>query len=246
MGCVYVSVVGVGSEAARAVLEAWPTYPATLLGAAAAWSAIPTCTHSTIMCAPLLRLPFDILERVVDSLDLPDLLSLALSCSTWKHIVIPRHLEYREITLSVDHHSIWRHLAERPSLAANVRRLVISDSEFYHSSLLSFAPISHPQWRIPTTLVRPSSGGTLSRAQQSEYPLRALRNMRLLKTLEFENIFRWSQGSPDTLSLFLAHIPSVENLVLRSSRSRGIEVEGNVEDVPVGTLSCVEDVSPIR
>ncbi|KAI0297986.1 hypothetical protein BC826DRAFT_907371, partial [Russula brevipes] len=79
------------------------------------------------MCASLLRLPFDILEHLVESLDRPDLLSLALSCSTWKHIVIPRHLEYREISLSVDHHDVWKHLAERPSLAANVRRLVISD-----------------------------------------------------------------------------------------------------------------------
>jgi hypothetical protein len=59
--------------------------------------------------------------------------------------------------------------------------------------------------------------------------------MRLLKTLEFENISRLSQGSPDTLSLFLAHIPSVENLILKSSRSRGVEIEGNFEVVQVST-----------
>jgi F-box domain len=185
------------------------------------------------MCALLLRLPFDILEHVVETLDRPDLLSLALSCTTWKHIIIPRHLEYREISLSVDHRSIWKHLAERPSLAANVRRLVITESEYYHS-FMSFPPISFFQWRTPSTLVPPSSDNdTLSHAlaQRSDYPLRALRNMRLLKTLEFENIFRWAQGSPDTLSLFLAHIPSVENLVLKSSRSRGNEGDGSNEGV---------------
>jgi hypothetical protein len=59
--------------------------------------------------------------------------------------------------------------------------------------------------------------------------------MGLLKTLEFENISRWSQGSPDALSLFLAHVPSVENLVLRSSRTRAVEIEGNFEVVQVST-----------
>ncbi|KAH9001928.1 hypothetical protein EDB86DRAFT_3074722 [Lactarius hatsudake] len=156
----------------------------------------------------LLRLPLDTLELIAEALDdRPDLLSLALTCSTWKSIIIPRHLEYREILLSVDHLSIWKHLAERPSLAANVRRLVISDFEFY--------PLRHSSSLCD---------------QQSDYPFVALRNMRLLKTLEFENIYRWCQGSPDVLSLFLAHIPTVEHLVLRSSRSHGTEAETSSDD----------------
>jgi hypothetical protein len=188
------------------------------------------------MCALLLRLPFDILEHLLESLERPDLLSLALSCSTWKNIIIPHHLEYREISISIDHHSVWRHLAERPSLAANVRKLVITELDTYHPSL-SFPPINCMRWQVPTTLVPPSLRRTSDpeQQQQPDYPLRALRNMRLLKTLEFENIFQWSQGSPDTLSLFLAHIPSVENLILRSSRSRGVEMEGNFEVVQVST-----------
>jgi hypothetical protein len=179
------------------------------------------------MCALLLRLPFDILEHLLESLELPDLLSLALSCSTWKNIIVPHHLEYREISMSIDHHSIWRHLAERPSLAANVRRLVIAEPD-------SFLPMS-TNWLVPTTLVPPSPRSTLPLEKQPDYPLRALRNMKLLKTLEFENISRLSQGSPDTLSLLLAHIPSVENLVLRSSRTRAVEIEGNFEVVQVST-----------
>ncbi|KAI9509912.1 hypothetical protein F5148DRAFT_1282475 [Russula earlei] len=179
------------------------------------------------MCASLLRLPYDILEHLVETLDRPDLLSLALTCTSWKHIIIPRHLEYREISLSVDHYAVWRHLAERPSLAANVRRLVITESEYCHSSI-SFPAISFFRSQIPTTLVQPLSD--CSMLHPSDYPLRALRNMRLLKTLEFENIFRWAEGSPDTLSLFLSHIPSVENLVLRSSRSHGLDDEESSED----------------
>jgi hypothetical protein len=187
------------------------------------------------MCA-LLRLPFDILDHLVETLERPDLLSLALSCSTWKNIVIPYHLEYREISLSVDHHSIWRHLAERPSLAANVRKLVITEPDSYYPTL-SFMPVNCFRWQVPTTLVVPAiSGDTFPPPdQQRDYPLRALRNMRLLNTLEFENISRWSQGSPDTLSLLLAHIPSVEKLVLRSSRARGVEVEGNFKVIQVST-----------
>ena len=198
-------------------------------------------TPLTTMCALLLRLPFDILEHLVESLERPDLLSLALSCSTWKNIIMPHHLEYREISMSIDHHSIWRHLAARPSLAANVRKLVITEHDSYHPSL-SFTPINCSRWQVPTTLVPPLSGNTnsitnsiLRLGRLSDYPLRALRNMTLLKTLEFENISRCSQGSPDILSLFLSHIPSVENLVLKSSRSRGVEIEGNFEVVQVST-----------
>jgi hypothetical protein len=116
--------------------------------------------------------------------------------------------------------------------------------EFFHSSL-SFTPISCFRWQVPTTLLPPGSDNPLPRRQQSDYALKALRNMRLLNTLEFENIFRWSQGSPDTLSLFLSHIPSVENLVLRSSRSRGAEVEGSVQDVQVSSsLPVSDDATP--
>ena len=198
------------------------------------------------MCASLLRLPFDVLEHVIETLDRRDLLSLALSCSTWKDIIIPQHLEYREIFLSVDHHWVWKHLAERPSLAANVRRLAISDSEWYHPGL-SFPVINCFRWQIPSTLVHPWSSDTpISPMQQPEYPLLALRNMRLLKTLEFDNISRWSLGSPDTLSQFLVNVPSVENLILRSSRSRGLEVEGNFEDNQVSISAAFQKVSHRR
>ncbi len=196
------------------------------------------------MCALLLRLPFDILDHLVETLERPDLLSLALSCSTWKNIIIPYHLEYREISLSVDHHSIWRHLAERPSLAANVRRLSITEPISYYPTL-SFMPVNCFRWQVPTALVQSSSDSTLPPGHQRDYPLRALRNMRLLKTLEFENISRWFQGSPDTLSLILAHIPSVENLVLRCSRARQVEIEGNFNVVQVSTSTLSSDASPM-
>ena len=187
-----------------------------------------------MMCPSLLRLPIDTLELIAEWLDdRPDLLSLALTCSTWKNIIIPRHLEYREISLSVEHLSIWRHLAERPSLASNVRRLVISDSEHYPNSIPS--PTPGLRWQIPRTLVHISPDNPLPYWQRPNYPLVALRNMRLLKTLEFDNITRWCQGLPDNLSLFLAHIPSVEHLVLRSSRSLGAETGPNFEDAQVGT-----------
>jgi hypothetical protein len=191
------------------------------------------------MCASLLRLPFDVLEHIIQSLDRQDLLALALSCSTWKDIIIPRHIEYREISLSVDHHSIWKHLAERPSLAANVRRLAISDSEWYHPGL-PFPAISGFRWHIPTSLVHSWSDTPISLMQQPGYPLLALRNMRLLKTLEFDNISTWSLGSPDTLSQFLANVPNVENLILRSSRSRGLEADGNFDVDQVSTSAVFQ------
>ena len=191
----------------------------------------------------LLHLPQDTLELIAEALDdRPDLLSLALTCSTWKCIIIPRHLEYREILLSVDHLYIWKHLAERPSLAANVRRLVISDSEFYHPGIY-LTPITGSRWQLPATLLSHLPGSSSSSNQPSEYPFIALRNMRLLKTLEFENIYRWCQGSPDILSFFLAHIPTVEHLVLRSSRSHGAEAETTSEDSQVCNPSGVHEAS---
>jgi len=199
----------------------------------------PTRTHSTVMCASLLQLPFDVLEHIIQTLDRQDLLALALSCSTWKDIIIPRHIQYREISLSVDHHWIWKHLSERPSLAANVRRLAISDAEWYQPGL-SFPLIGGLRWHIPTTLVNPWSDIPISRMQQPGYPLLALRNMRLLKTLEFDNISRWSLGSPDTLSQFLANVPNVENLILRSSRSRGLDVDGRFDGDQVSTSAVFQ------
>jgi hypothetical protein len=197
-----------------------------------------------MMCALLLRLPIDALELIAEWLDdRPDLLSLALSCSTWKNIIIPRHLEYREISLSVDHDLIWRHLAERPSLASNVRRLVISDSDLYPGSV-PLPPIPGPRWQIPRTLIHLSPDSSLPCWQRSNHPLMALQNMKLLKTLEFENITRWCQGSPDTLSLFLAHIPTVEHLILRSSKSLGTEADPNFEDSQVSTNLTSSGASP--
>jgi hypothetical protein len=100
--------------------------------------------------------------------------------------------------------------------------------------------ISGVRWHIPTSLVNSWSDTPISLMQQPGYPLLALRNMRLLKTLEFDNISRWSLGTPDTLSQFLANVPNVENLILRSSRSRGLELDGNFDGDQVSTSAVFQ------
>lgn len=52
-----------------------------------------------------------------------DLLSLALTCHTFKELVIPNHLEYRYINCDIRRKDIWQLLNSRPRLAKGIRSL---------------------------------------------------------------------------------------------------------------------------
>ena len=72
------------------------------------------------------NLPFDIKDDIISSMDAPsDLLCLALASKEWASMVIPNHIEYRELKVRVDRPEIWQHLATRADLAKNIRSVRI-------------------------------------------------------------------------------------------------------------------------
>jgi len=77
----------------------------------------------------LTRQPNEILDMIAFHIDgRRDLLALALTCRRLRDIVLPRHLEYRDIHCKPSSDKVWRHLIAHPLLACQVRRLHILDN----------------------------------------------------------------------------------------------------------------------
>ncbi|VDC07194.1 unnamed protein product [Peniophora sp. CBMAI 1063] len=78
----------------------------------------------------LCRQPFDILEHIVNEIDWrEDLLSLALTCTRLSRIIIPTHLQYRRVIISIFFGPFFEHIATRPDLAARVRELTLVSTD---------------------------------------------------------------------------------------------------------------------
>jgi len=87
-------------------------------------------------------LPFDIKDDIISFVDsTSDLLCLALVSKEWTSIVIPNHIEYRELKVHVNHPKIWHHLATRVDLAKNIRIVHI------------MTQIANRTERFPSTLI---------------------------------------------------------------------------------------------
>ncbi|KAI0064288.1 hypothetical protein BV25DRAFT_303008 [Artomyces pyxidatus] len=72
-------------------------------------------THKSIS-----GLPYEVLDHIVDYIDSHrDVLTISLLSSKLHAIAVPHHLEYRRITISFQDVYLWKHLAQRPDLAAN-------------------------------------------------------------------------------------------------------------------------------
>ncbi|KAH9477773.1 hypothetical protein JR316_0010002 [Psilocybe cubensis] len=62
-------------------------------------------------------LPFDVKEIILNLIDSPrDFASLALTSRDWASTIIPDYL-YRELSIPINHSTIWKVFAERPHLA---------------------------------------------------------------------------------------------------------------------------------
>lgn len=73
---------------------------------------------------PPIQLPPEIMDSIASNITLQsDLLSLALSHSTWHDIVIPFHLHYRLVRCTEDDADMWDHLKEAPRRLSNIRSL---------------------------------------------------------------------------------------------------------------------------
>ncbi|KZV62104.1 hypothetical protein PENSPDRAFT_658396 [Peniophora sp. CONT] len=72
------------------------------------------------------RQPLDVLELIVDEVDWrEDLLSLALTCALFHNIIIPSHLAYRRVVISVFFRPFFEQIVPRPDLARRVRELTL-------------------------------------------------------------------------------------------------------------------------
>ncbi|KZV62105.1 hypothetical protein PENSPDRAFT_546311, partial [Peniophora sp. CONT] len=68
--------------------------------------------------------PLEILELIVDEVDWrEDLLSLALTCARFRDIIIPSHLSYRRVAISIFFRPFFERVVSRPDLASRVREL---------------------------------------------------------------------------------------------------------------------------
>ncbi|KAI0047340.1 hypothetical protein FA95DRAFT_1231347 [Auriscalpium vulgare] len=118
------------------------------------------------MC-PFSGVPNEILELIVVNVDAPrDLRALACVCRSLRRVISPRHLEYREVTITSGDSAVWVHLAQRPDLARNVRRLTLQQW-------------SEPESRLPTTLVATHAAKACAECPR----VRAVRNMVNLSTV---------------------------------------------------------------
>ncbi|KIJ34879.1 hypothetical protein M422DRAFT_51813 [Sphaerobolus stellatus SS14] len=83
---------------------------------------IPERTTSSLL-AMLLH---ELVEKVIDNIDRPsDLLRLALSSRALHALIVPKHIEFRDIRCHLCHEDIWKLLISNPALAANVRTLQV-------------------------------------------------------------------------------------------------------------------------
>ncbi|KZV72614.1 hypothetical protein PENSPDRAFT_538862, partial [Peniophora sp. CONT] len=68
--------------------------------------------------------PIEMLEHIIDELDgYEDLLSLALTCARLRNVIIPAHISYRRVVVSIYFQPFFDLLMSRPDLAGRVREL---------------------------------------------------------------------------------------------------------------------------
>ncbi|KAI0028089.1 hypothetical protein K488DRAFT_25437, partial [Vararia minispora EC-137] len=66
--------------------------------------------------------PPEVLDSIVACIDTRcDVLAFALVCRAFYAVAIPRHSEYRALRAPYADINLWRHLTERPDLAAGLR-----------------------------------------------------------------------------------------------------------------------------
>lgn len=77
------------------------------------------------------ELPFDLKDNILDLIEEPrHLISMALTSKDWLSMIIPNHLEYRQLRVYwPGHQNFWAHLALRADLANNVRSLRLTTKE---------------------------------------------------------------------------------------------------------------------
>lgn len=147
----------------------------------------------------------ELLCMILDDIEArDDLLSLAMTCSAFKNVIVPNRLEYHTISTSVYHPALWNHLNSRPDLARNIRELVLCDD--YTSESLNA-----PRWRLPRVLGdpgRPCTSGKVGDVDSDELAA-ALRLMALVWKVDIWLTRGGESSNQDVVALVVSHLPSV-------------------------------------
>jgi hypothetical protein len=154
-------------------------------------------SYATFRTPSLLQLPVELLDLIASYVATHrDIISLALTCQTLAHIVIPAHAAYRTIRLhSRRGPAPWATIAARPDRAAGVRCLVLFDQSDEERFLPERAPVSatsplmpKPGRVGPITAWKPRGRGW--NAGTLEAAAGAVRAMPNLQTLVFSGSLR--------------------------------------------------------
>ncbi|KAF8900468.1 hypothetical protein CPB84DRAFT_1778999 [Gymnopilus junonius] len=145
---------------------------------------IPEISHSGEP-QTLQNLPFDMKDQILSLLDSPrDLFSFSLSSKEWASLIVPAHIEYREIRIRANRLAVWKHLAKRTDLAKNIRSLWLMSSK--NETKEVFPRTLVPAFAAEAVTIRPMLVDGVAVGQlQNKRPLpemvKAIRNFRSLR-----------------------------------------------------------------
>jgi len=159
------------------------------------------------------RCPVELFEAIISFLDEPrDLLSFGLTCRLIYYIIVPDHLEFRQLRCSPQRTYIWQALLERPRLAKNIYSLELADEELlpHYNGLL-----------VPTTLEPFNKFSINSPFSSESLPSFATILAKAIMKMSRLKRFIWDKRHPFDTELLLSsivpslsYIPSIEEISL--------------------------------
>lgn len=149
-------------------------------------------------------LPVEIAEHIISYIHShKDLLSLALVSRAFPSLIIPKHIEYRELRIGPTTPHIWTHLAHRADLTCNIRTVVFQ------------TPASGRLSRYPVTLVDDGHAVDVSEDNLVDVICKAFRNMRRLENFCWRNSsYKSSTRSDVKILTSLSHCRSLTHVDL--------------------------------
>ena len=144
-------------------------------------------------------LPFDIKDHLLCLLDSPkDLLSFSLSSKEWATLIIPNHIEYRDLRIRANRLAVWKHLATRADLSKSIRSLWLMSKE--NESKEIFPRTLVPSYAADTVATRRLEvEGALMGQLQNRRPLPEM--VKAIKNFKYLKRFSWtaSDGHGDVV-----------------------------------------------
>ncbi|VDC07193.1 unnamed protein product [Peniophora sp. CBMAI 1063] len=183
--------------------------------------------------------PLEVLMPIIDEIDWrEDLLSLALTCSRLYNLIVPSHLPYRRIVVSIYFRPFFEHTSSSPDLANRVRELTLVSTprDLVVPRVHAFRRV-HPESRLlyvsgyDDEYKRQWSRAGTTGASHSGYLERvrnALSSMRRLRRITFS-------GDDQELALAVCH-SNLDGLMLSSGGWALHDAQGQPLTTPSSSL----------